>query len=574
MIKRVIVIFLIFCLSFIEASDLKYLYFQGNETFSQSELYKALGLKETSFIVFWKKREPKIDPKTIPVLKDTLLGFYEVKGFYHTKISVENKQDKIVFKIKEGKPVIVKKIEIKSDFKIKPFILLKIGDRFDAESFIESKKNIKKQLLKKGYCSYDLKAKAKVDIVKNEVYLNFLLKKGDVCRFGDIELKGLKTVEPKVVKSYIKFRKGELYSYDKIKDTYDALYSLGAFSVISIKEVQKINNVLKYQISFREREKKRRLKTGIGYETNIGPRFFIRWENRNFRGNAQKLSWYLKYSKKEKVIRNDFIKPAVFSYKEYLLHFKNEAGYSYFDNDDYKEKMFFEKVHLFFNRDPYSVDLGVGFENINISDVQKICFVKEGDYFLIYPFFSFIKDTRDSKLNPREGIFLNAYFEGGLKETGSATSYVKTMEEGRYIKTFEDSKITLAIKLKLGLIKEFEKTLPESKLFYGGGAYGNRAYGYKRLGATDAKCERVGGKTFFENTIELSRPVYKNFEGAIFLDSTLISKDSLDFSTDFVYALGFGFRYISPIGPIKIDFGFNIKDPGYNAIHFLIGQSF
>ncbi len=573
MIRRFVILFSIFCLSFIEASNLKYLYFQGNKTFSQSELYKALGLKETSFIVFWKKREPKIDPKTIPVLKDTLLGFYEVKGFYHTEVKAIDEKDKIIFKIKEGRPVIVKKIDIKSDFKIKPFILLKEGERFDAESFIESKKNIKKRLLKKGYCSYDLDSKAKVDIVKNEAYLIFKLKKGDICYFGDVEFSGLKTVEPKVVKSYVKFRKGEPFSYDKIKETYDSLYSLGAFSTVSIKEVQKINNVLKYQISFRERKKKRRLKTGIGYETNIGPRFFIRWENRNFRGNAKKLSWYLKYSPKETIVSNGFVKPAVFSYRSVLFHFKNEIGYSYFDNDDYKEKRFFDKIHFFANFDPYNADFGLGFEDIKIRDVKNLCSIKEGNYFLVYPFLSFVTDKRDSKLNPRNGTFFSAYFEAGLKETGSATSYLKTMEEGRYIKTFENG-ITLALKLKLGLIKELEKTLPESKLFYGGGAYGNRAYGYKKLGATDAKCERMGGKTFVENSVEISHPVYRNFEGALFLDSTLISKDSLDFSTDFVHALGFGFRYISPIGPIKIDFGFNIKDPGYNAIHFLIGQSF
>ncbi len=554
-------------------AQLKYLYFQGNKTFDNQELYEALGLKVPSIILFWKKRVPKINPKTVPLLKETLKGFYEVKGFYKAKISHTENNNSITFHIIENSPVIVDSIEIKSDENIKNLILLKKRERFDADLFVKSKKNIKEKMLKEGFCSYDLNAKALIDLQKNRAYLKFHLKKGGVCKFGKIKIEGLKSIDQKIVKTYLKFQEGDKYSIDKIKESYDALYSLGAFSLISIQEGPKINNIVDYIVKLKERKKKIRLKTGIGYETDLGPRAFFRWEEYNFRGNAKKLGFFLKYSNKERIFKNDLFKPLLFSVNEYRFNLKNEAGYSFFDYNSYNEKKIFEKIHLFTNVKDSTYDFGLGIENIKIEEVQNLCNIKEGDFFLVYPFFEYEKDKRDSKTNPKKGYYLNSKIETGVKEIGSETTYIKWKNEARFIHTFENQ-TTLALKGKIYLIKEIEKSLPSSKLFFGGGAYGNRAYGYKKLYATDAKCADVGGKTMVETSVELDHPIYKKLVGALFWDSTLLSKDSMDFSTDFVNAVGFGIRYLTQIGPIKIDMGFNVKDPSINAIHFLIGQSF
>ncbi len=566
------ILFLILALP-IFASNLKYLYFKGNKTFSSKELYEALGLKIPPVILFWKKRAPKINPKTIPLLKESLKGFYEVKGFYNTKIKSSQKSDSITFYIKENLPVIVRNIETRSDFPIKNLILLKTKKRFEADLFVESKKNIKEEMLKKGYCSYDLNAKAFVDLIKREANVKFHLKKGDICHFGKIKIEGLKSIDPKIIKTYLKFKPGEKYSIDKIRQSYNSLYSLGAFSSIVIEEKEKINNIVNYLIRLKEIKKKIRLKTGIGYETNLGAKAFLQWDEINFRGNAKKLGFYLKYSKKEKIIKNNFYKPLVFSLKSYNFNLKNEAGYSFFDYNSYKEKKLFEKIHIFTNIQDQIFDIGFGAENIKIDKATNLCNIKEGNFLLLYPFFEYEKDARDSKLNPKSGYYLSSKIETGLKEIGSETTYIKWQNEGRFIHTFKNE-LTIALKSKISLIKELEKSLPTSKLLFAGGAYSNRAYSYHKLYATDAKCKDVGGKTMIDASIEMDKPIYKKFIFALFFDTTLLSKDSLDFSTDFVNSAGFGIRYLSAIGPIKIDMGFNLKDPSINAIHFLIGQSF
>ena len=72
----------------------------------------------------------------------------------------------------------------------------------------------------------------------------------------------------------------------------------------------------------------------------------------------------------------------------------------------------------------------------------------------------------------------------------------------------------------------------------------------------------------------MSHPLYKKIDGALFFDSTLLSSESYRFSIDFVHSIGAGIRYISPIGPVKLDMGMDIEDNSQYAIHFQIGQSF
>ncbi|MCK4441988.1 MAG: BamA/TamA family outer membrane protein, partial [Sulfurovaceae bacterium] len=47
-----------------------------------------------------------------------------------------------------------------------------------------------------------------------------------------------------------------------------------------------------------------------------------------------------------------------------------------------------------------------------------------------------------------------------------------------------------------------------------------------------------------------------------------------EFTNNIIYSAGFGFRYMTPIGPFKLDFGFNTHKYSDNAIHFQVGQSF
>ena len=568
------VLYLLLLPLFLYASQMKILTCQGDGTFSESELYEALGLNQPAWYEFWKDKRPKINAKLANSFYESLQNFYKSEGYYHADIQKEETNSTILFRIQKGPQTIIKEIQSDLPPLYNDLIYFHTGDIFNAQDFVEIKKEIKRKLLEEGYCNALFDAKAYVDIEKNNVVLHYHLQKNPLCTFGAILIKSPENISHKVIRSRLNFQEGSPYSSKKIRESYSTISGLEAFDGVQISQERK-SDVVNLAIDLKAKSKRIRQEVGVGYETNLGPKGIFRWEERNFHGDARKVSFDLKYSQKEKYIKNGFFWPAFMHvpYKDrYYLDLKNEFLYSEYAFENFDETKYADYLHLLKDYHFFSVDMGLGLEKIAIHKTGDICNVSEGNFLLFFPFLNMIIDTRDSKINPKNGLYFSAYIESGLKYLASSTSYSKFMAEARLIQTHDQ--FTFAAKGKLGLIKEFQKSLPESKLFFAGGAFSNRAYGYNRLGARDSMCDEVGGKTLIDTTLEVSHPIYKNIDAALFYDATMISQKSFEFTTDFVHAVGAGFRYLTPIGPVKIDIGVNIEDKSQYALHFQIGQSF
>jgi translocation and assembly module TamA len=69
----------------------------------------------------------------------------------------------------------------------------------------------------------------------------------------------------------------------------------------------------------------------------------------------------------------------------------------------------------------------------------------------------------------------------------------------------------------------------------------------------------LGGNTVLEGSVELRVPLFEKLSGAVFLDGAIVGQGSLREAAQGAGVLtpGFGIRYRSPVGPIRVDFGFN-----------------
>jgi translocation and assembly module TamA len=75
-------------------------------------------------------------------------------------------------------------------------------------------------------------------------------------------------------------------------------------------------------------------------------------------------------------------------------------------------------------------------------------------------------------------------------------------------------------------------------------------------------------------SLELDYPVWGDLSAAVFTDNTMLTEDSYDFSGEIITSAGVGVRYMTPVGPFKLDVGMNVEDPEQYGISFQIGQSF
>ncbi len=542
--------------------------FLGNKTFDNKTLYKKLGFEQSIWDkIFFKKFEPHADEKLLSTLKEELELFYKQEGFWNIKIElkIDNKEKKAIFFIFEDKPIIIKKIEITSDFPIKEYISLKENMRFSTKKFIKSKEDIKHALLKKGYCSFTFNPKAYLYTKNYEAYLVYFLEKGNICKIKSIKISGNKTIHKDVILSHIYINEGEYLSLEKIEESYKRLYALEYFNSVRFDYSKKINNNILMDLNIKERKKKNIYKAGLGYESLSGPHISLYWKNINIKEKQLEIETF--YSKNKKILSTKLFIPTINLFSN-SYDFVTKASYLDEVYESFSQKSTLLEGSLIKEYYKFSYKIGLFFENSKIYS-EDDC-ENSATFNLLYPSLGFMIDKRDSKLFPTRGFYAKSDIEGSLKAFSNA-SYIKNLNEiGLY---FSFYKIILFLRGKIGFIDLEKGEIPPSKLFFSGGINSNRAYVYNRLSAVDSEC-KSGGKSLFETTVEIEFPFFKKSNLAIFWDRTVLSIKKFNFISKPVNGIGVGLRYPTPIGNLRVDFGADTKDLKQNALHLSIGASF
>jgi translocation and assembly module TamA len=546
----------------------------------QSDILDALSAEHKSFYEFWKDDKATIKDKLIPSISQALRAFFDSEGYYDAEYQVKETNSTVAIHIQEKEPVRVKDINISSDYDINPFIALKKGEVFRAKDFISSKEKIVSELLKEGYCSYDLDTKAYVDLDKREVNLRYNLKKGGVCTFGNVTVTGLKTIDAEIVKSRVRAKEGERFSTELVQNTSTAIYTLQSFDSVLIGVDRKFYNVVPVDIHVKEMEKPYHLEVGAGYDTYVGARVHGTIIKHNFLGNAQQLKLRVLWSQEEQLAIAEFFKPVFFEVGDYDIDFGASGGLSSLDFEAFHETKVFLKSYLKYESEYFKLIVGATMEAIEISRLDNNISILPDDsyntFLLAYPYIDVTYDGRDSKLNPKYGYFLRAYMEMGVPTDDASSLYLKSEIEARGIYTV--SNLTMAIVGKMGSIQLEDERMgvPESKKFFGGGAYSNRAYGFRELGVIVSPTEYKdwGALSMANLSLEIDYPVWGDLSVAAFTDNTMLNEDNYDFSGEIITSAGAGVRYMTPVGPFKFDVGMNVQDPSQYGISFQIGQSF
>jgi len=114
---------------------------------------------------------------------------------------------------------------------------------------------------------------------------------------------------------------------------------------------------------------------------------------------------------------------------------------------------------------------------------------------------------------------------------------------------------------EIGYVDEsFGKKLPDYERFYLGGMNSMRGFDWQDIHVKDSDGAKIGGETYIQLNFEFVFPLIKKagIVGVIFYDTGNVY-ESLKLG-DLRQSAGFGFRWYSPIGPIRLEYGY-ILDP-------------
>jgi len=99
--------------------------------------------------------------------------------------------------------------------------------------------------------------------------------------------------------------------------------------------------------------------------------------------------------------------------------------------------------------------------------------------------------------------------------------------------------------------------LPKSLRFFAGGGNSVRGFDFESLGERNSSNRNRGGKQLIDLSLEYQHPINESWSAAVFVDSGNAFDDFDDIGLK--VGVGFGARWKSPVGPVRIDIGFPLS---------------
>ena len=450
------------------------------------------------------------------------------------------------------------------------------GQPARAELVVGARQRLMETLANMGYpLAKVVEQSAVVDHADNSMSVVIEITPGDLSRFGSLELVGATSVEGDYIESFIPWQEGDIFDRSKLNTARQQLLGTGLFEAVAFERPNQVDAEGKLPVTVRVKERKHRsIGLGGGWSSDEGFTFEAEWEHRNMFGREERLS----YSGEISEIKQEFVvafkKPHYRRRDQDLLA---NGALAHEDTDAFTGPLtrYFAGLQRQVSEN-WKIVAGVPLEFSNLSDLQG------SRKFTLYGLeFRGERDTSNDRLDPNAGtrfrLFLQPYYGSGEASlnflTGQLglTGYHAIDDEQHYI---------LAGRTRIGsIVGESTDTLPANKRFYAGGGASIRGYRFQSVGPLGPGNTPLGGRSLFEVSTELRIRFTDTLGGVIFFDGGMVYDDEIpDFSTNLQWAIGFGGRYFTTFGPIRLDFGFplNPRDGIDDSvqIYISIGQAF
>ncbi|MDB2614390.1 BamA/TamA family outer membrane protein [Chlamydiales bacterium] len=560
-------------------------YFEGNithevvsvlESVSQSVLLE----KDPPSTRIALKRRAEAD------LPNLIHGLHSL-GYYNAKVDLDIEFDlgEVIFTIDLGPvyPLVEFNIELAPGHYIESLIdRLKLeylgvvlGRPALPKKILDGEANLLVWLAEEGYpLAFIVDRKIQADQADKVIRVNIVVNPGLKVVFGPTKIVGLKTIYPSFIEKRIAWNKGGEYNPYLIAKTQYALESSGLFSSISIQQLDEVvkENQLPFEIQVSEANH-RTIGFGVSYNTQLGPGALVNWEHRNMRGRGEKLRFKGEVWRIKQQGIFEYILPDFFTQGQELkwvaeVEKEKTEGFSevFFKLSGILERRITDKLKFSFGLS-YKHLFSSNSDNNRAFSLMKLPIQVKWNHV-------------DRALDPSCGATLNLKLVPTLQLMNTQFGYVinHTMVTGYY--PLNEDKLILAFRGQIGTITGSERyTIPPPERFYAGSESTLRGYKYMTVSPLDDENKPIGGRSLMVYSLE-TRIKLKQCLGWVFFYEigNVYSKPVPQFHDKQLQSIGTGFRYHTPVGPLRADIAFPLnKRPGVDRafqVYLSIGQAF
>ena len=575
-----------------EKFKIKKIEFEGNKAFSDKKLRKQMATSEASFLS-WFTEAGDLDEANLEQDAARLKAFYHNSGYIQAQVGepqVEFKESDIIITIKvdEGSQFKVGKVTFTGD-------LILTEEQFLESLKITEEEFYNREVLRtdvlaltdlyadEGYAYADIAPKIKRIPEELRVDISFNIVKGQPVYYEEIIITGNTKTRDKVIRRQLRIYEQELSSASRLKRSITNLQRLDYFEDVKVdssKGSADDKMVLKIDVA----EKSTGAFTfGAGYG-NVENLFgTAQVSERNLFGRGQTLALQAILGSKTQKVQLSFTEPYIYD----MPLSGTIRGYNWiYEYDDYQKDSIGGSLgfgYPVFDYTRFSLTYMYDWSDIQNIDESAARSIKELEGKNVKSAIStqLKYDSRNKRFLATRGALNSFSFEfAGIGGDIGFTKYIG--ETGWYIPLFWD--VVGVAHAKAGYVADIkEKKLPDYEKFYLGGIGSLRGFERDDLAPKDDDGASVGGDAFVQFNFELVFPIIKDvgIHGVTFFDTGQVYRnlDDIEYNpSDLRQSAGGGIRWVSPVGPIDIEYGYILdqkdSDHGPGQFEFSMASSF
>jgi outer membrane protein assembly complex protein YaeT len=407
-----------------------------------------------------------------------------------------------------------------------------------------------------------------------KVPVTFTIHPQSLFRFGGIMVRN-ETEHPRLRGDFLAKRfahlKGEIYDPEKLDETFREMLRTGLFDNLRVTPVAAGGNEVRLDFAVSE-AKAKELGFTLGYGSYEGATAGFRIGDRDLFGHGRPLTFSADYS--QRGLRGEFlyVDPWLFD-SRFALRVRLYSQTR--DEQGYSKNEIGSRLDLSQRLLPH-LELGVFAEGQTVKVTASTIdptLLGPTNYTLATVGITQSTDYRSDPINPETGFILTSAID--FASLDGQPAFARGTIRFSYYRPL--GPCMLALGARAGYIAPLLDEIPIDIRFFNGGGTSVRSFAERQLGPRDTGGNPLGGDFYTVFNAELVFPLYGGLQGAAFVDAGSLRNSDVPGSGDLRYGIGAGLRYKLPIGPLRLDYGFNPdRRPGEDigAFHFSFGFAF
>jgi translocation and assembly module TamA len=500
-------------------------------------------------------------------------------GYYHPRIDISTQKtpDWVRFsaRIDPGEPVRVSRVELQitgpgagEETLLKQIrgFPLRQGEVLRQDQYEEYKRNLKSAALEAGYLEADFPVhQILLSLNENEASIELTLETGPLYFFGAVSFIPPLTFPEPFLRRYLGVQSGEIFSLQKVNTARLNFLGSELFQEVSI-EADPLE-ARDHRVPVRVRltsSKPKRLRFGLGYDTDKGPGLIGRYRDLNLFGKGYELISEGQFSERLQGLAWDLTLPGSGNLEQKT---RIKMGAKRENIDSYTTRSYFSEYERLF---PFGQGrMGTGYLRLLGEDFEVG--TQEGYSTLLIPGVRFWDRRFDDPARPRQGFRYLLETRGGAPFLGASGYFLQWLAQTDYLIPLGKG-FSLLLRGQAGntLQTESLKSLPPTLRFFAGGYQSLRGYDYQSLGPKDESGRVMGGRNLLIGSLEIEKALTETWGMAAFYDLGNAFNEFSDIG--WRHSAGLGLRLYTPLGPIRLDLAHPLGvDTFQLRVHFSFG---